>query len=266
MTKNEKWNPVELDRLKKFCPTVETFRPQIRDYRINALVIASVFLVAGVGIALTAEQPKLERKQWLGATIALVSIGVQSLAIFAPATWVLAIVRIREDSDIDSVISSECKSGFDWVYFLKEFGLAYGVLIPLMFGGIWVWQIVSTFWGAIICVPTGLISVFRLWYISSRDASKVITILENMLPKRGYYESESLGVMLLGASFVNCDSRFEVEKSWQKRLTDVTVNWCMYTAAGNSMTAGIVCLSGFHGLTLSDMAERMKVFFQCLLR
>lgn len=229
------------ESVERLAPTAAAFRPQLRGARISIFVFATVFLICGIGIVLQAEPPLLERKHWAGIGMAGLAFLIQISALLIPTRWIMW--WSVDDAKIACIHANECRTGRGLYYWIREFGIAYLIIIPIAYVGIWLCEKGHWVWGTLVLVPTLTIGVARIWYLGNKDSIKFFAGLEALLNAKGYDEGQSFPPSQLASTFLKQDNFFKVEKSWMKRGSATNVHWCKYVASGSSMTSGVACVA-----------------------
>lgn len=230
--------PSQLDSL---APTASDFQPQIRDARLYLFVFATLFLICGIGILVQAEPPLLERKRWAGMGMVVLALLSQVSALWLPSRWIMW--WSVDDQAIACIHANECRTGRGVGYWIREFGIAYLVLIPISYFGIWLCEKAHWVWGVIVLVPTLSIGVARIWHLGNKDSIKFFAEMEVLLKAKGYDEGQAFAASRLASTFLKQDDFFKVESSWMKRDSVANVHWCKYVASGSSMTSGVACVA-----------------------
>jgi len=243
----------ELEALK---PTLADLQKPIRDARLIWLGVPTAFFVIAIGIMVTADQPNADRKFWAGFVIALICVPFQLFAILASVERMRKIA-FSDDSEIDAIHSAECKSGWELRQEVREYGIAYGILLPLAYLGMWIGEHFGWGWGALLLAPLFLFVLARISIMGSRHAFQMAQHLEPVLDSKSYLSGEGLGGSLLRGSFVNQDDSFQVSKSWKKDFGFGSVNWCQYHNSGNSISSGIACTASLYLASLLTMAKML---------
>ena len=227
--------------LESLAPTADNFRPQIRDARLAVFVFATLFLICGIGIAIQAEPPLLERKRWAGIAMAGLAILAQCSSVLIPTRWIMW--WSVNDQLIACIHANECRTGRDVWYWIREFGVAYLVLLPIAFFGIWLCERGNWFWGLIIMIPTLTLGVARIWHLGNKDSIQFFAGLEDLLRTRDYVEGQAFPTARLASTFLKQDDFFEVKRAWMKRDSPALVHWCQYASSGSSMASGVACVA-----------------------